>query len=111
MVFLAGPPGSGKSVLGRRVSAELGLRFVDLDDGGDADAALREIARAGGADLVTLPWALARDPGLLGFCRKSGVTVALWAHPLDMQARSSCSEPLFTPVKSQNGGIHTTGVS
>ena len=30
MVFLVGAPGSGKSALGRRVCAELGLRFVDL---------------------------------------------------------------------------------
>ena len=32
IVFLAGPPGSGKSSLGSRVCQELGLRFVSLPD-------------------------------------------------------------------------------
>jgi hypothetical protein len=42
MVFLVGPPGSGKSVFGRRVCAELGLRFVDLADF-NADARACEV--------------------------------------------------------------------
>jgi hypothetical protein len=99
MVFLVGPPGSGKSALGRRVCAELGRRFVDLVDDGGTDAALQELVRARGADVVTLPWAPARDARWLDLCRRSGDTVALWAHPLDMQTRSGHAEPLFTPVK------------
>ena len=45
MVFLLGPHGSGKSALGRRVCAELGLCFADLVDEGSTDAALEELAR------------------------------------------------------------------
>ena len=57
MVFLVGPPGSGKSALGRRVCAELGLRFADLVDDGSTETALQELVRARGADVVTVPWA------------------------------------------------------
>ncbi len=111
MVFLVGPPGSGKSALGRRVCTELGLRFVDLltDDG--TDATLQELVRSKGADVVTLPWAPARDARRLDLCRRSGETVALWAHPLDMQARSGHVDSIFTPVKrlSTHGGFGRTG--
>ena len=88
MVFVVGPPGSGKSVLGQRVCAELELRFVDLADDGRIEAALQELVGDKGADVVALPWAPATDARWLELCRRSGETVALWAHPLDMQARS-----------------------
>lgn len=111
MVFLVGPPGSGKSALGRRICTELGLRFVDLVDDGSTDAALQELVRARGADVVTLPWAPARDARWLDLCRRSGEAVALWAHPLDMQARSGHAESLFTPVKRlrTRGGFGRSG--
>ncbi len=111
MVFLVGPPGSGKSVLGRRVCTELGLRFVDLVDDRSTDAALQELVRARNADVVTLPWAPARDARWLDLCRRSGETVALWAHPLDMQARSGRAEPRFKPVKrlKTRGGFGRNG--
>jgi len=113
IVFLVGPPGSGKSTLGRRVSAELGLRFVDLVHDGSTDAALHEIVRARGADVVALPWAPERDAGWLEICRRSGKTLGLWAHPLDMQARSGRTEPLFTPVPRLKirGGFGHRGTS
>jgi len=111
MVFLVGPPGSGKSALGRRVCAELGLGFVDLRDDGGTDAALQKLVRARGADVVTLPWAPARDARWLDLCRRSGETVALWAHPLEMQARSGHAESLFTPVRrlTTRGGFGRSG--
>jgi ATP-dependent Lon protease len=34
LVFLVGPPGSGKTTLGSAVCAQLGLRFLDLTPGG-----------------------------------------------------------------------------
>lgn len=77
---------------------ELGLRFVNLPDGGGVYEALEELVATGGADVVSLPWAPERDARWFGLCRRSGETVALWAHPLDMQARSGRAEQLFTPV-------------
>ena len=111
MVFLAGPPGSCKSALGRQVSAELGLRFIDLDDDGSTEASLQQLVRARGADVVTLPWAPARDARWFEFCRRSGETVGLWSHPLEMQARSGHAESLFTPVKRlrTHGGFGRLG--
>jgi len=111
MVFLVGPPGSGKSTLGRRACSELALRFVDLADEGSADAKLEELVRVQGADVVALPWAPMGDATRLGLCRRNGETVALWAHPLEMQARSGRAEPLFTPVKrlSTHGGFGRGG--
>ncbi len=113
LVFLVGPPGAGKSALGRRVCAELELRFVDLADDGGTDSALKELVRARAADVVTLPWAPARDARWLELCRRSGETVALWAHPLDMPARSGHSESLFTPVRrlKTQGGFGRNGTA
>ena len=111
MVFLIGPHGSGKSTLGRRVTTELELRFVDLADDASSEARLEELIRRRGADLVALPWAPTRDASWLSLCRRSGKTVALWAHPLEMQARSGRVEPVFTPVKrlSTHGGFGRRG--
>jgi hypothetical protein len=111
MVFLVGPPGAGKSTLGRRAGTELGLRFVDLADARSAGAKLEEVVSARDADVVALPWAPTEDATWLSLCRRTGETVALWAHPLDMQARSGRAEPLFTPVKrlSTHGGFGRGG--
>jgi hypothetical protein len=111
IIFLVGPPGSGKSVLGRRASTELGLRFVDLVDDERTDARLEELVRLRSADLVALPWAPTRDRTWLRLCRRSGATVALWAHPLEMQARSGRLESMFTPSKrlTTEGGFGRRG--
>ena len=111
MVFLVGPPGSGKSTFGRRVSTELGLRFVDLGDAEEADTRLGQLVTQRTTELVALPWAPTRDATWLRLCRRSGETVALWAHPLEMQARSGRVESLFTPVKrlSTHGGFGRRG--
>lgn len=111
LVFLVGPPGCGKSTLGRKACAELGLCFVDLVDDGGAEAALDGLLESKDADVVALPWAPTRDTPRLRRCRRAGQTVALWAHPLDMQGRSGRTEPLFTPVQrlSTRGGFGRNG--
>ena len=108
MVFLVGPPGSGKSALGRRVSAERGLRFVDLVDDSRTDAALLELVGARGADVVTLPWAPTRDARWLDLCRRSGETVALWAHPRYAGALGACRGPLHSRQEAEHARCFRT---
>jgi hypothetical protein len=103
VIFLAGPPGAGKSTLGRRVCAELGLRFVDLGERArqaeiSPGQALEQVLAEPAADVVELPWELQLEGKALKACRRAGTLTALWAHPLDMQARSGRGEPLFTPA-------------
>ncbi len=101
-IFLAGPPGSGKTTLGKRACAELSWRFLDLhgivQSVDDATSALARIVAAGEADLIELPWELTEHRAALSFARRSGILLGLWAHPLEMQARSGHTGPLFTRV-------------
>jgi hypothetical protein len=95
-IFLAGPPGAGKTTLGSRVCQGLGLRFFDPPEGAtltDVDEALR----CAPADVVALPWPLQQQRATFAWCRRTGHTVGLWAHPLEMQARSALPHLTFTP--------------
>ena len=113
MLFLAGPPGSGKTALGGRVCTDLGLRYLDLADTLQATKAepdfrrlLRQIIDQQAVDILELPWPLQITRGTFELCRRHGHLLALWAHPLDMQARSRSAEPLFTPnprLKTRGG--------
>lgn len=94
-IFLVSPPGVGKSTLGALACAELDRTFLDLDDPVDAHE-LDDAARA--ADVIALPWSIRADRRTLTHARRLGTLLLLWAHPLDMQARSGHAEPLFTPV-------------
>lgn len=120
MIFLAGPPGTGKSSLGRRACQALHLRFLDLTtpaNNEESIPSLRQILAEAidcqSADILALPWALQNDRRIRSWIRRSGVLLLLWAHPLEMQERSGHSEPLFTPsrrIKSKEGfGRYGTG--
>jgi len=117
MIFLAGPPGAGKTALGNKVCAELNLGFLDLSRPNmpqaiDAERqALEATIRNRSADVIALSWNLQQHAAVLKLIRCSGVVLLLWAHPLDMQARSGYSAPLFTPVKNleTQGGFGRTG--
>jgi hypothetical protein len=116
-IFLAGPPGAGKTALGTKVCAELNLRFLDFSGPNMPQAveeerqALEAAIRDRSADVIAVSWSLQQHPAVFTFTRRSGVVLLLWAHPLDMQARSGYSEPLFTPVKNLKirGGFGRTG--
>jgi hypothetical protein len=117
MIFLAGPPGAGKSVLGSNVAAELNLRFLDFSCSDRPQAIAAEIQaldaaiRKRSADVIALSWGLQQHAEALRLTRCSGVLLLLWAHPLEMQARSCVANPLFTPVKDMQsrGGFGRTG--
>ncbi len=120
MIFLAGPPGVGKSSLGEKACQSLDLRFLDLSTPAVNEQSiisqkeiLTEIINEQSADIVALPWALQKDERIRTWIRRSGMLLLLWAHPLDMQARSGDSEALFTPsrrIKTRGGfGRNGTG--
>lgn len=121
IIFLLGPPGVGKSALGSLACKRLGIEFIDLaatalpgpmdgDDLPDLERLSRVIIDRA-ADVVELPWPLQQERKALKLARRSGVPLLLWAHPMDMQARSGQDEPLFTPTKrlKTRGGFGRTG--
>ncbi len=109
IIFLLGPPGAGKSVLGSRACRELGLEFLDLGAKPAATTAaegiqsdldrLGKLAADHAADVIELPWPLQHERKALVLTRKLGVALLLWAHPEDMQVRSGRQERLFTPMQ------------
>lgn len=113
VVFLAGPHGSGKSTLGARACAALGLRFLDhavapvTEQRAQLDAAIAGRS----ADVIALPVELQEAPATFKLARREGVLVGLWSHPLEMQARSGRAEPLFTPSRAltTQGGFGREG--
>lgn len=121
IIFLLGPPGAGKSALGRRVCTELGIKFLDfgashrpataLDDSRANLDRLAHIVSDRVADVIELPWPLQQDRQALRLARKSGATLLLWAHPEEMQERSGHDGPLFTPVPrlTTRGGFGRNG--
>lgn len=126
MIFLLGPPGAGKTALGTRVCDELGLTFHDLTVGempgypGESSTAdtsdeerLRSLIDTRAADVIEIPWTLQSDGSLRALLRKSGVSLLLWDHPLNMIARSdgraaAVLTPPVPPLKS-GGGFGSTG--
>lgn len=120
VIFLAGPPGVGKSSLGEKACHESGIGFTDLSTPTINEQSfesqqniLTEVINKKCADIIALPWLLQKDKGIRALVRRSGVILLLWAHPIDMQARSGHSESLFTPaprIKTRGGfGRNGTG--
>jgi DNA polymerase III delta prime subunit len=113
MIFLCGPPGSGKTTLGAKACQNLGLRFIDFSTPEINEKPLslqKEICMEAinnqSADVIALPWSFQEDRSVRKLIRSFGVLLLLWAHPLDMQARSGRLEPLFTPssrIKTKGG--------
>ena len=113
LVFLAGPHGSGKTVLGARACAQIGLRFLDLSDvpvAAQRDQ-LDSVIADRTADVMALSVELQEPAATFKLARRTGVLVGLWAHPLEMQARSRRTEPLFTPCRTltTQGGFGREG--
>lgn len=120
IIFLAGPPGAGKSSLGKKACRKLDLRFVDLSTPQINNQSflsqkelLTELINKRSVDVIALPWLLQQDKGVRKLVRRLGVLLLLWAHPLDLQPRSGHSEPFFTPsprIKTKGGfGRNGTG--
>lgn len=120
MIFLCGPPGSGKTTVGAKACQNLKLRFIDLSTPEINEKPLSsqkeifmEAINNRSADVIALPWSFQEDRSVRKLIRSLGVLLLLWAHPLDMQARSGRSEPLFTPsprIKTKGGfGRNGTG--
>lgn len=120
MIFLCGPPGSGKTTVGAKACQNLELRFIDLSTPEINEKPLssqKEICMEAinnrSADVIALPWSFQEDRSVRKWIRRLGILLLLWAHPLDMQDRSGRSEPLFTPsprIKTKGGfGRNGTG--
>ena len=106
MIFLVGPPGAGKSTLGESACAVLDLHFLDLSTPAINDQpfasqkkVLVDAINNRSGDIIALPWTLQQDKGIRQLVRQSGMLLLLWAHPLEMQARSGLSGSLFTPSR------------
>ncbi len=120
MIFLCGPPGSGKTTVGAKACQNLELRFIDLSTPEINEKPLSsqkkicmEAINNRSADVIALPWSFQEDRSVRKLIRSLGVLLLLWAHPFDMQDRSGRSVPLFTPsprIKTKGGfGRNGTG--
>jgi len=115
-VFLLGPPGAGKTTLGRQACETLDLNFGSVAEVFDSqspltEAGVRQALAPQEADLLEVPWDLHRDSTALKLIRRHGFLLGLWAHPIDMQSRSGREEQLFTPSPrlKTRGGFGRTG--
>lgn len=107
------PPRIRKTSLGTRACAQIGLRFLDLSDVPVAEqrARLDSVIADRTADVVALSVELQEPAATFKLARRAGVLIGLWAHPLEMQARSGRNEPLFTPCRTltTQGGFGREG--
>jgi hypothetical protein len=119
VIFLVGPPGAGKSSLGKRACRALDLRFNDLSTPAINEEPLsvqkkmlNEAIKKRVTDVIAIPWLLQNDKRIRTLVRRSGLVLLLWAHPLDMQARSGRAGPFLTPTRKStiNGGFGRNGV-
>jgi hypothetical protein len=104
VIFLLGPPGSGKTSIGGKACSELGLRFSDLipspTSSKDGWSAIKYVLEQEAPDVIALPWSLQQQPAVLAKCRVTGTTVVLWAHPTEMLARAGNNAAELTPRSS-----------
>lgn len=108
MIFLAGPPGVGKSSLGSRACENLGISFVDAE----TEDMLTDAIENSAADVVAISWDLQQDKKILKRARMAGTLLLLWDHPQNLVARSNQSV-VFTPSRrlKTRGGFGRRGTA
>ena len=105
-VFLAGPPGVGKTTLGQQVCERLQWAFVDVTDPTPDLAVIKEAS----PPLIALPWSWMQDRKTKGAVRRKGTLMGLWIHPLRLIERSDYR---CTPSRAMktHGGFGRTGTA
>ncbi|MGD9825884.1 AAA family ATPase [Desulfobacter sp.] len=84
MIFLYGPPGSGKTTLGAKACQNLGLRFIDFSTPEINEKPLSlqkelfmEAINNRSGDVIALPWSFQEDRSVRKLIRSFGLLLLL----------------------------------